>query len=393
MKVLYHHRTRGRGAEGVHIKGIVKGFEKLGHDVQVLSMPGAEPEQTKTVKTTQPSNNKRSIVGSLTSITKYFPEFLFEVFELAYNLLALLRVRKALKDTESELVYERYSLFMFASIWYAKRKGIPILLEINDSCLVQRVRKLTFKSLARKLEKWCFQNASGLIFISTHFKELAIAQYGDIANSVVSPNAADLSQFSLMPEEAKSVREQLNIDDKIVLGYVGAFVHWHGIDWFIDKVADKVKDFPNLVLLLIGDGVCFNAIKARIEQAEASEQIILTGRLAHDDVPRYIAAMDFGILPDSNDYGSPMKLFEFMAMEKAMVVPDFGPIKEVVADGETGWLFKANDKDACVEKTLSLMEDKASIVKVGKQARQYIEEQRQWTNNVEDALALLEQNE
>jgi len=109
-------------------------------------------------------------------------------------------------------------------------------------------------------------------------------------------------------------------------------------------------------------------------------------------VATYLSAMDFGILPDSNDYGSPMKLFEFMAMGKGMVAPDFSPIAEVVTDNETSWLFPAGDKQACIEKVLTIASDKNSHKKIGLNARAYIERERQWKHNAEQLLSLVSIN-
>lgn len=395
MNILFHHRTRGKGAEGVHIMGVTNGLRQLGHTVSILSLPGADPEtESDTAKAplqtakhkTKPS---RSLLRWLLDLTRYVPEAVFELFELAYNLPAVWRLRRAVINKEITLIYERYSLFMFATVWWAKRNNTPIVLEINDSCLVHRVRPLFFTALARKIEGWVFKNATGLVFISGHFQQVALSNYHTIAPSVVSPNGADLTQFVPDERAAKQLREKLHIDDKVVLGYVGAFVHWHGIDWFVDLIADKIKDYPDLVLLLVGDGVSFEPIKRRIEQAGVSAQIILTGRVAHKEIATYIGAMDYGILPDSNDYGSPMKLFEFMAMAKGMVVPDFSPVTEVVTDNETGWLFPANDRQACIARTLQLASDRARQQQVGKNARAYIEQHRQWKHNAEQLLGLL----
>lgn len=399
MNILFHHRTRGKGAEGVHIMGVTNGLRQLGHQVHILSLPGADPE-AKPASSTQESTNESTnvnaaakggsgIVRWLLDLTRYVPEAVFELFELAYNLPALWRLRKAVKQHQTALIYERYSLFMFASVWWAKRRQLPIILEINDSALVHRVRPLFFKSLARKIEAWVFRNATGLVFISGHFQQVAQDGHQQIAPSVVSPNAADLSQFVIDEHAAASLRTKLGIADKVVLGYVGAFVHWHGIDWFVDLIVNEIKAYPDLVLLLVGDGVAFEPIKQRIADAGAGQQIILTGRVAHDEIATYIGAMDFGILPDSNDYGSPMKLFEFMAMAKAMVIPDFSPVVEVVTDNETGWLFKANDKAACIRRTLELVANRDEQLRVGANARRYIEQQRQWTHNAEQLLGLL----
>ncbi|SEL70608.1 Glycosyltransferase involved in cell wall bisynthesis [Colwellia chukchiensis] len=391
MNILFHHRTRGRGAEGVHIRGVVKGLTQLGHTVSILSLPGAEPEAEE--QPTQANNNnkteKKSGFSLLSEITKHVPEFVFEMFELAYNLLAVFRLKKAVQEKNIKLIYERYSLFMFAGVWWAKRNNVDIILEINDSCQVHRVRALTFKKLAAKIERWVFKNATGLVFISSRFQAVARQAYGDIAPSVVSPNAADLDKFIIDKPAGTALRKALGINDKLVLGYVGAFVHWHGIDWFVEMICPHLSKHPNLVLLLVGDGVAYEPIKAHIAQAGVGSQVILTGKVEHQKVASYLSAMDFGILPDSNDYGSPMKLFEFMAMGKGMVAPDFSPIAEVVTDHKTSWLFPAGDRQACIEKVLDIARDPLQHSQVGNLARRYIEEERQWRHNAEQLLSLL----
>lgn len=395
MNILFHHRTRGRGAEGVHIRGVVKGLRQLNNNVDILSLPGAEPEAEETnaaVEKVKQAPTKKSSFSILSDLTKHVPEFVFEIFELAFNLIAVIRLRKTVKEKNITLIYERYSLFMFSSVWWAKRHNLPIVLEINDSCQVQRVRSLTFKKLAAKIERWIFKNATGLVFISTRFKEVAEQAYGDIANSVVSPNAADLDKFIIDEASGAALRSKLGIEDKIVLGYVGAFVHWHGIDWFVDLACQRLKATPELVLLLVGDGVAFEGIKNRVIEAGVESQVILPGKVPHHEVSSFLSAMDLGILPDSNDYGSPMKLFEFMAMGKGMIAPDFSPIAEVVQDNETGWLFPAGDRQACIDKVFSIVNDKKAHKTVGINARAYIERERQWKHNAEQLLSLVKRD-
>jgi glycosyltransferase involved in cell wall biosynthesis len=396
VNILFHHRTRGRGAEGVHIRGVVKGLRQLNHHVDILSLPGAEPEAEEVATSDEKMNQaptKKSKFSILSDLTKHVPEFVFELFELAFNLIAVIRLRKTIKEKNITLIYERYSLFMFASVWWAKRHNLPIVLEINDSCQVQRVRSLTFKKLAAKIEAWIFKNATGLVFISTRFKEVAEQAYGEVANSVVSPNAADLDKFIIDETSGLALRSKLGIENKVVLGYVGAFVHWHGIDWFVDLACQKLKETPELVLLLVGDGVAFEGIKNRVIEAGVESQVILPGKVPHHEVSSFLSAMDLGILPDSNDYGSPMKLFEFMAMGKGMIAPDFSPIAEVVQDNATSWLFPASNKQACIDKVFEIVNDREAHQEVGKNARTYIEKERQWKHNAEQLLSLITASE
>lgn len=386
MKVLYHHRTRGKGAEGAHIKGIVMAFRDLGHSVTLSSIHNVDPTAPPADSIAQPS--KPSLKNKILELTKHMPELVFEFLELLYNIVALRQIRSEIAKQTPDVIYERYSLFMFATAWYAKRKGIPMILEVNDSALVERVRTLLLKKLACKIEHWTFQHVTGLVFISRHFEDLAKKHYDNIAPSVVSPNAADTKVFNPDNYDSEQAKQKYGVSGKVVCGFAGAFHHWHGIDWFVEAVVDKLADHPNLVLLLIGDGPRHEYIKELAQANNLTSQIIMPGRIAHEEIPNAIAAMDFGIIPDSNDYGSPMKLFEFMAMGKGMIVPDFSPITEVVVDNNNSWLFKRKDKEDCVDKFFNIATNPENLKVVGTNAIKYIETSRQWRHNVEQIIKL-----
>ncbi|GLQ46124.1 glycosyl transferase family 1 [Dyella lipolytica] len=382
MRILYHHRTRGRHVEGVHIRGIVGALRGLGHEVTVLSFPGADPEHEHSTPTGAPVHGIGGLVTRL-------PGVLFEFFEVAYNLVVLLRLPRALRRTRAQLVYERYSLFMFASIWLTRQRGIPIILEINDSALVERVRPLWMKRPARRIEAWCLRHATGLVFISRQFQQQAEAAYGAIAPSVVSPNAADISCFDPARFNGGPLRRERGIGGQVVCGYVGAFAHWHGTAEFAARITMRLREQPQLTLLLVGDGRDLPAVRAQVSERGLGDRVILPGRVAHTDIASWIACMDYAVLPDSNQYGSPMKVFEFMAMGVAVVAPDYEPLTEVVTDGRTGWLFPRGDVDACVDKVLALADDLAQCARVGQTARDYIVGERQWRNNAEQLLTLV----
>jgi hypothetical protein len=159
MHILYHHRTRGQAVEGVHIKSIARALEDLDHQVDILSFPGAEVDHRanpsvladpqkldKSVQSIEGKESEAQIAQTPSKlsfkmrvikwITKHAPEWLFELMELAYNLLALVRLRKSFKQQNYQLVYERYSMFMFAATWLCRKRQVPIVIEINDSCLL-----------------------------------------------------------------------------------------------------------------------------------------------------------------------------------------------------------------------------------------------------------------
>lgn len=388
MRIIYHHRTQGRQVEGVHIRGIVGGLRELGHVVEIVSFPGADPER-EPVGAPTPSPRKRGMAA----LAAYAPGIVFEFLELAYNLVTWRRVGKRFGTFKPQLVYERYAMFLCATVWLCRRRHIPVVLEINDSALVPRVRPLHMRRLAHRIEAWCFRNATGLVFISSWFRDQAKAAYGEIAPSVISPNAANLARFDPAKFDRIELRLERQLGNGVVCGYVGAFVFWHGIAEFVRRVAGRLADAPNLTLLLVGDGVELPAVREAVRAAGLDQRVLLPGRVTHADIPSWIACMDYALLADSNEYGSPMKLFELMAMGVGVIAPDYAPIAEVVTNGKDGWLFPRKDFDACVERVLELADHPDELARVGAAARATIHREHQWRNNAEQLLSLVPSTE
>lgn len=375
-RVLYHHRTQGKAVEGVHIRGITDALRADGAAVDIISLPGADPYAAP--KAMSPTRQARPWMGAIARL----PEPLFELAELAYNLVAGWRVLAYLRrHPDLDFIYERYSLFMALPAWIARMRGVAVILEVNDSALVERVRPLCFRRLALAIERRLFRKAAGLVFVSGIFRERAEAAHGALAPSIVTPNAADIDKFSFTAAQREAARRDYGLDGAVVCGYLGAFVPWHAIDRFVDAIAPRLGEAPDLKLLLVGDGATYPALRERVERAGLSDRIVMTGRVAHDQVPGLLAAMDMAVLPSAGDYTSPVKLFEFMACGIPPVAPDFAPIREVLTEDETGWMFPAGELDRAVGEVLRRSRDPASLRRVGAGARDYIARHRQWRDN------------
>ena len=386
-RVLYHHRTQGKAVEGVHIRGVTDALRARAIAVDVISLPGADPyAPDRAASPTTQTNRLAKWVARL-------PEPLFELAELGYNAIVAVRIWRTLRARSrigykgADFIYERYSMYMFATVLIARMRGIPIILEINDSAFVDRVRHLQFKRIAAMIERWVFRRANGLVFVSTTLKERIGAQVPGMAPSIVTHNAANIDKFSFTPEQRASARAQYGLDDHVVCGYLGAFVPWHAIDKFVFEIADTLKTNPTLKLLLVGDGATFESVRRFVAERGLGDQVVLTGRVRHADVPGLLAAMDIAILPSAGDYTSPVKLFEFMACAVPPLAPDFPPIREVLQPGVTGWMFKAGDLREAVQSLLKLSQDPRKLCEVGANARAYIERERQWDHNIAQLLA------
>src|SRR3546814_19814818 len=132
MKVLYHHRTQGRRVEGVHIRGVANALRELGHEVRVLSFPGADPEIEPGIESAPapanvpaPPPEAAGEKGRLAGLVSRLPGVLFEFAEIGYNLLTWWRIRAALSRSRPALIYECSSLFPFMTIWLARTRSPP----------------------------------------------------------------------------------------------------------------------------------------------------------------------------------------------------------------------------------------------------------------------------
>src|SRR5690606_11202607 len=132
-RVLYHHRTQGKAVEGIHIRGITDALRAEGILVDIISLPGADPY------TAPKAMSPTSQATSLMKVVARLPEPLFELVEVAYNGVSAWRVWRYLqKNPDVAFIYERYSLFLFSTVWLARLRKLPIILEVNDSAFVVR---------------------------------------------------------------------------------------------------------------------------------------------------------------------------------------------------------------------------------------------------------------
>ena len=329
MNILYHHRTKGKGVEGVHIHGIVNAFKRMKHKVQIVC-----PESM--------GKNKKASYDNL--LTKIMPEFLFELMEIFYNYVAQRKLLKIKVNKGWSFIYERYAFFMWAGVTVAKKMKIPFILEVNYTTYTQLVRKRSriLLPIARMIEKNVFMNADVIFVVSSFLKEHLI-ELGIAENKIhLTPNAVDEEIFDSAPDTA-DLKKELKLKNKKVIGYVGGFYHWHGLDLLLKAVKKIEEKVPDLCLLLVGDGPMKEQLKGIAKELSLATSLVFPEIVEYKKLPHYVNVMDICVLPDSNNYGSPVKIFEYMAMGKPVISPHLGPLCDVIKDGENGILFNPRD--------------------------------------------------
>ncbi|MGB7613255.1 MAG: glycosyltransferase family 4 protein, partial [Candidatus Acidiferrum sp.] len=372
MRFIYHHRTMGRSSQAMHIRSLVEALKADGHEVTIVSPPGVDPLKSAGM---MPFLRKADRARGLQRIWKYIscdcPQFVFEAFELLYNLFLPFRLLPTLWRQPDAVLYERHAYFMFMGVLLGKWLKHPVVIEVNELAGFTRARGLILERLARKIDAWVFSRADHLLCVSRVLADEATLRGARSERVYVLPNAIDPNRFR-SPRPEQSVRSRLDLEGSIVIGHVGLFYRWDRLDVLIE-VAKSIRDLhPEIKVLLVGDGPEIQNLKQDAFRLGMERVVIFPGPVPRDDVPAYIEAMDICVLPDSNAFGSPIALFEFMAMAKPCVVPDLGPMRDVIEGNLTGIMFPHGDYVALERALLRLVEDSAFRNQVGGRAKQIV---------------------
>jgi len=378
MNILYHHRTQGKGAEGVHIREIVHELNKLSNEVYVVSPPGVDIHP--------------AVLGGLwKSVGRFCPQLIFELCEISYNFIGLRNLRKVLRKKNIDFIYERNAFFCWAGVSSAKKYHIPIILEVNEVSGIARVRGQILKYLAKEIERRNFKEADAIIVVSQFLKE-HIANYFNIDPDkiLVVPNAVNPDEFNIDSRlEDCRLNDFLN-NRGIIIGFVGGFVKWHNFELLFNALKQIINEgIKNICLLLVGDGPLRKDMDRMIDEMDLRQHVFFTGQVQHKKIPTYINAMDICVIPHSNEYRSPIKLFEYMAMAKPVIAPNTEPIESIITDGINGVLFELENVYSFKKCLKNLMVDKEKRIKIGEAARNTIISKHLWRNNAEKIISLV----
>lgn len=395
-RILYHHRTQGRGGEGHHIVSIVAELRKLGHQVDILSPAGVDPlaltEDAPVDKVTQKPDsqhpaNSRALQRLWSLISRRAPLWVFELMEIAYNLPAAWRLRKQLKKHRYDFIYERYAFYLVAGGWLAKRHQIPFLLEANEVVgIADRARPQQFTGLSKAFERYLFRRTTVLLPVSSYLSELARNHAPTTLPMVVIPNAIDPA--ALADQTIADIAPALK--DKTVIGFAGWFDNWDRLDLLVEVFTRLAATHPQLHLLLVGDGPGLNRVREIIGQRNLGERVTLTGSLPRSQVFQYLRLLDIALLPHSNKFGSPIILFEFFGLKIPVVAPRLPPLEDVITSAENGLLFTPLDITDCVRQVTRLLDDPPLRQQISDRAHQRLLEQHTWQKNSERIIEIFQ---
>ena len=378
MRILYHHRTQGEEPESVHIAAIVSALRRLGHQVDIVG-----PARLRAA-TARPG---RSLSGKL---KQRMPRALVELLQLVYNAVSFGKLALSLARHRHDFIYERHALYNVAGVAAAAVFRIPVILEVNTlyARAWDRYYGLAFGPVARFFERQALMRADAIITVTEAQRRLIEAQGIRADRISVSHNAVDPQEFARERFADSSVRRNLRLP-AVVAGFVGTMNRWQGVRGFAETIERVAEERQDVGFLFVGDGEGRAALEADLARKGLRDFAVFVGRQSHAAIPEYLAAMDIGMLLDSNDYGSPMKVFEYLAMGAAVIAPAVGPVLEVLRDGDTGLIIQPGDAPAMARHILTLAGDPALRARLSRNGREYVLGAHTWGGNAEKILEVL----
>jgi glycosyltransferase involved in cell wall biosynthesis len=379
MRIIYHHRTRLRDAQGIHVQAMVRAFRELGHEVEVISLVDVASD-------VDAEGVRREGIE-----TSRLPSWLYETLSLGYNIYGYRQLARAIRERGADLIYERYALDAVCGVLASRRFGVPLVLEVNGPWQDHSAssKPLWLNRLARRLQRWACANSTHTIAVTAALQELLVQEGVPERQITVMHNAVDARVCHPQVSGAE-VRRRYRLDRHLVAGFVGWLRDWHGLEGLIEALHASDLVARGLRLLIVGSGPSLAPVQRRVRACGLDEAIILTGPVAHQDVPAHIAALDIALQPRATAYACPMKLVEYMAMGRCIVAPDQPNIRELVRDGVSARLFPPEDYARLVELIAELMASPAERAMLGRNAHQStIDRNLRWRANAARALALL----
>jgi glycosyltransferase involved in cell wall biosynthesis len=321
----------GEKGASLHLVAIATALARAGHEVMVVGVAGHGPPPAGVRHLLLP--RPRRSEGVRWELRKL--GFVRRLPQVAYE---------PLSEFAPDIVYERLSLFGTAGGRLAAALGVPHAVEVNALLAAEqaRWRGLRLERLAARREQSVLESADLRVAVSA---ELAARLP---APTAVVPNGVDAELFADLPERAEARRRFDLPAERRVIGFVGGLRPWHGVETAIEALpaADDV------VLAVAGDGPQRGALERLAAERGVAERVRWLGRLPHEDVPAFLAALDVAVLPYPALDGfafSPLKLYEYLAAGVPVVASDVGQVRDVLEDGRWGTLVPPGDTAALAE--------------------------------------------
>lgn len=268
----------------------------------------------------------------------------------------------------------------------ALKLRLPVVYELryyDEDAAVDR-GKTSYNSLryrlTRRLEQSALEKATRVTTISNALRADLISRGIDAARIFEIPNGVDTGYFQPQEPDAE-LFARYGLAGKTIIGFIGSFYFYEGLEHLIDAMILLLAKRSDVKLLLVGEGEAEPMLRKRVP-GQLWDYFVFAGQTPHADVRRLYSVMDILVYPrvrsPLTELTTPLKPLEAMAMEKVVVGSDVGGLRELLSDGETGFLVEPENPHALAKRLSSLIESATVRRAMGRRAREFVARERDW---------------
>jgi PEP-CTERM/exosortase A-associated glycosyltransferase len=273
-----------------------------------------------------------------------------------------------------------------------RRHGIPVVYEVRAfwedarvSASAQGSPGMRYRA-TRSLETYALRHVDAVITICRGLSDDVVARGIPPAQVMIVPNAVDREAFAGPGQPEAELASQLGLTGRTVLGFFGSFYFYEGLHVLLQALPELLWRRAEIAVLLVGGGPEEANLQALARRLQLGENVVFVGRVPQAEIRRYYDLADLLVFPRLStrltELVTPLKPLEAMAQERIVVASDVGGHRELIRDGQTGYLFPPGDPDKLVEGVLAALDDRSAWPGIRRRAIEYIETERLWPHSV-----------
>ncbi|MGW1455563.1 glycosyltransferase family 4 protein [Salegentibacter agarivorans] len=393
---------KGNEAGWITASGWAAAGEELWGEAIVTTTDGIyKPSESRLFPKVKEIKSGSSSNSFVSRIRKLVPEFLITAYK-DWKLKSSkpskwpIEDHKVLKDKELKMVWERHDLFSGPGRKLADMHNVPLVTSVEALAVWEAEkwgvkRPVWGKWLEKKFEAKALKNSDLVCCVSDELKKKVLSIGVDPQKVIVTPNRVDSTLFH--PDvTGKSISDRYNLSEKKVIGWIGSFRDFHGIDHIVEAFSIIEKKIPETILMLIGDGNQMSAIKSLIHSKNLEAKVILTGKQKFTDIPRFVSNFDIAIVSARSASGfhySPLKLREYKAIGKAVIAPRAGELPKLFTDREDLLLYETGNIENLSHIIEELLTDKALKTKLEENSKTWFQKEGAWIHELKRVCDIL----
>jgi PEP-CTERM/exosortase A-associated glycosyltransferase len=275
-----------------------------------------------------------------------------------------------------------------AALRVARKHGIPLVYELRASWEDAAVSHGTTVEgsvryrLSRALETFVLRRAQAVVTICEGLRQDVIARGVERSRVTVVPNAVDRELLEYEEPNAPLPDVLRSLAGRRTIGFFGSFYSYEGLDQLLAAIATLRDSHDDIALILLGSGPEDAKLKAQAERLGLGRHVVFLGRVPHEDVARFYRHIDVFVFPRRRmrltDLVTPLKPLEAMSAEALVIGSDVGGHRELITDGATGVLFRADDVEALRSALIEVFAEPERFRAVREAGRRFVTNERTW---------------